>query len=411
MAQEQREDADWLCPEALTAIREVGRSKTMSSSAPDRTPTAQPDSLRVAAVDLPDFLSRVPATNLRLRPAAIVGGSVAKQAVDRGKARPLAGSALAFGSVELLARTAEGIVTCVAALPVLLGALKGEPECHGAVEAALRRLSSPRTAWAGFKFHRPLIMGILNVTPDSFSDGGRFFEPALAVAHGRALLENGADIIDIGGESTRPGAAPVTPDEECARIEPVIRALASAGATISVDTRHAGVMERALAAGARIINDVSALAHPESLAVAAKTKAAIVLMHMQGDPRTMQQAPRYELASLEILEFLEARVAACMHAGVSRTDIVVDPGIGFGKTKAHNLEILARIALFHSLGTGVLLGASRKSFLQDTVDSRLPGSLAVAVHAAQQGVQILRVHDVAETRAAIVLTEALASAL
>ncbi|MGH7714462.1 MAG: dihydropteroate synthase [Vulcanimicrobiaceae bacterium] len=355
-------------------------------------------------------MSRVPVANLRLRPAAIIGGTIAKHAVARGKARPLAGSALAFGSVELLARTADGIVSSVAALPVLLGALKGEPECHDAVEAALQRLSAPRSAWAGFSFRRPLIMGILNVTPDSFSDGGRFLDPARAIAHGRALLESGADIIDVGGDSTRPGAAPAAPDEECARIEPVIRALANAGATISVDTQHPATMERALAAGARIINDIHALAHPGSLAIAAKAGASVVLMHMLGEPQTMQQAPQYKLASLEILEFLEARVAACTRAGISRTNIVVDPGIGFGKTRAHNLEILARIALFHGLGIGVLVGFSRKSFLQGPVDTRLPGSLAVAVHAVERGVQILRVHDVAETRAAVALTEALASA-
>jgi dihydropteroate synthase len=381
-------------------------------SASQLTPNAQLEPVRsLAAIDLPDFLSRVPAVDLCLRPTAILGGTVAKHAVSRGKARPLADSSLAFSSVELLARTAGGVVSSVAALPVLLGALKGEPECRGAVETALQRLSTPRPPWAGFRLNRPLLMGILNVTPDSFSDGGRFFDPARAVAHGRTLLENGADIIDIGGESTRPGAAPIEPDEEYSRIEPVIRALGGAGAVISVDTRHASVMERALAAGARIINDIHALADPESLAVAAKAGAAVVLMHMQGEPRTMQHAPQYELASLEVFEFIQARIAACTRAGIARASIVVDPGIGFGKTQTHNLEILARIALYHGLGTGVLLGASRKSFLQGPADTRLPGSLAVAVHAVQQGVQILRVHDVAETRAAIALTEALANAL
>ncbi|HYL47796.1 MAG TPA: dihydropteroate synthase, partial [Stellaceae bacterium] len=278
------------------------------------------------------------------------------------------------------------------------------------IEDALHQLTQPRPRWAGFALDRPLVMGILNVTPDSFSDGGRFADPAGAIAHGRALIDAGADIVDIGGESTRPGALPVTPDDEFARIEPVIKALAAAGASISVDTRHASVMARALEAGARIINDIAALSHPGAMALAAKMRSPVVLMHMQGEPATMQQAPQYDLASLDIAEFLDARIAGCLGAGIARDAIVVDPGIGFGKTKAHNLEILARIGLLHGLGTGVLVGASRKSFLGGPVETRLAGSLAIAIHAVQQGVQIVRVHDVTETRAAIALTEALATA-
>ncbi|MBU6508138.1 MAG: dihydropteroate synthase [Alphaproteobacteria bacterium] len=289
-------------------------------------------------------------------------------------------------------------------------ALKGEPELRATIDAALHRLTEPRSKWAGFTLDRPLIMGILNVTPDSFSDGGRFADCERAIAHGRALIAAGADIVDVGGESTRPGATPVTPDDEFARIGPVIRALAATGAVISVDTRHASVMARALEAGARIINDVAALSRPGTMALAAKTRAPVALMHMQGEPTTMQRAPRYDLASLDIVDFLEARISACIDAGITREAIVVDPGIGFGKTQAHNFEILARIGLLHGLGTGVLIGASRKSFLGGSVDARLPGSLAVAIHAVQQGVQIVRVHDVAETRAAIAVTEALATA-
>lgn len=383
----------------------------MSPPAPNPVSTAQSTAYGpVVALALPDFLSRTQNAELRLRPTEIVGGTLAALAIERGTARPLAGSRLAFGGVELLARTAKGVASSGAALPALLSALQNQPARRDAVEAALQRIAEPRPAWAGFALDRPLIMGILNVTPDSFSDGGRFLDPARAVAHGRILLANGADIIDVGGESTRPGAAPVTPDEEYARIEPVIRELAAAGATISIDTHHPSVMARALAAGARIINDVSALVDTAARTVAARAKAPVVLMHMQGEPRTMQQAPRYELASLDVFEFLEARIATCTKAGIARSDIVVDPGIGFGKTKAHNLEILARIALFHGFGAGILLGASRKSFLGGTVESRLPGSLAVAVHAVQQGVQILRVHDAAESRAAIAQTEALATA-
>lgn len=361
-------------------------------------------------MDLSTFLSAATVCAPRVRPLATIAGPVAAAAVRSGAAQWLAGSARAFTAVELLSRTKDGAISAATPLPALYHAVKGEPALRRMIENALHRLMEPRPRWAGFALDRPLVMGILNVTPDSFSDGGRFADPARAIVHGRALLDAGADIVDIGGESTRPGATTVTPDEEFARIGPVIKALAAAGTTISVDTRHAIVMARALEAGARIINDIAALSQPGAMALAAKTHAPVVLMHMQGEPATMQQAPRYEFASLDIAEFLEARIAACLDAGIARDAIVVDPGIGFGKTKAHNLEILARVGLLHGLGTGVLVGASRKSFLGGPVETRLAGSLAVAVHAVQQGVQIVRVHDVAETRAAIALTEALAAA-
>ena len=380
---------------------------TRQNNAASVAPSAHGD---YAAMDLTTFLTTATGSPPRVRPVATIAGEVAAAGVRNGTAHWLAGSTRAFSAVELLSRTATGIATTVTPVPALLHALKGEPDLRATMEAALHRLTEPRPNWAGFALDRPLIMGILNVTPDSFSDGGRFADPARAVAHGRALVAAGADIVDIGGESTRPGAAPVTLDEEFARIGPVIQALATAGAVISVDTRHASVMTRALEAGARIINDIAALSQPGAIEVAAKTHAPVVLMHMQGDPSTMQRAPRYDLASLDIVEFLEARIAACIDAGIARGAIVVDPGIGFGKTQAHNLEILARIGLLHDLGTGILVGASRKSFLGGAVDARLAGSLAVAIHAVQQGVQIVRVHDVAETRAAITATEALATA-
>ncbi|MDE2229425.1 MAG: dihydropteroate synthase [Alphaproteobacteria bacterium] len=362
------------------------------------------------AIDLPSLLSGAATGPLWLRPLGIMTGAVARLAVERGVALKLAGTALAFDAVEVVSRAADAIVTTVTPLHALMHAFKGEPALRAKIESALHQLSRPRPNWAGFTLDRPRIMGILNVTPDSFSDGGRFLDPERAIAHGRALVEAGADIIDVGGESTRPGAAPITPEDEIGRIEPVVRALAATGAAISVDTRHPKVMARALEAGGRIINDTSALLHPGSLAVAAKAKAPIVLMHMQGEPATMQHAPQYDLPSLDIIEYLEARIGACIAAGIARDAIVIDPGIGFGKTKAHNLEILAHIALFHALGTGILIGASRKSFLGMEARDRLPGSLAVAIHAVRHGVQILRVHDVAETRAAIALTEALDSA-
>lgn len=275
------------------------------------------------------------------------------------------------------------------------------------VRAILDRLIQPRAPWAGFALDRPLVMGVVNVTPDSFFDGGAFFDSAAAIARGRALLEAGADILDIGGESTRPGADPIGPEEEIGRILAVVRTLAEAGAVLSVDTRHAAVMAAALAAGARIVNDVSALdADPASLDLVARAGAPVVLMHMAGEPRTMQVAPRYRDVALDIFDYLEARLAAGSRAGIPADRVVIDPGIGFGKTLDHNLTLLGRLALFHGLGTGVLVGVSRKSFTAgasrgEAPADRLPGSLAAALGAIGQGVQILRVHDVAETHQAL----------
>lgn len=366
---------------------------------------------------IPVELARLdPATvAFRLRPLGLLQGTAAAAAIARGIALPLAGSAIAFGFVELLARHADDrILSSVAALPELRAwaAAGGTPRVT-AVEERLAELSVPRAPWAGFAFDRPLLMGIVNVTPDSFSGDGTGDDPDAAVAQGRALITAGADILDIGGESTRPGATPVAPEEERQRIEPVIRALAADDAVISVDTRHAATMAAMLACGARIINDVSALADPESRALIARRQAPAVLMHMQGEPATMQQDPRYRLASLDIIEMLEERIALCEAAGISRAQLVIDPGIGFGKRREHNLEILARLGLLHGLGCGVLLGLSRKSLIGGVsgapLAARLPGSLAGALYALGQGVQILRVHDVAETRQAAALARAIAT--
>jgi dihydropteroate synthase len=280
------------------------------------------------------------------------------------------------------------------------------------IEAQLARASEQRCHWAGLPLDRPLIMGIVNATPDSFYRGSGGDANA-AIAHGRAMHEAGADIIDIGAESTRPGAAPVSEEEELRRLEPVVRALAPSGAALSVDTRHAKVMAAALAWGARIINDVSALEGEGSLDIAAKTGAPVIIMHMRGEPGTMQHEPHYVLASLDVADYLAQRIAACEAAGIPRHRIVVDPGIGFGKTIAHNLEILARLALFHSLGCGVLIGVSRKSTIGRLsggapVEERLPGSIAGALQALRQGAQILRVHDVAETKQAVAIWQAIA---
>jgi dihydropteroate synthase len=280
----------------------------------------------------------------------------------------------------------------------------------------LERLSVARAPICGLDLAVPRIMGVVNVTPDSFSDGGLFAGLEAAVAQGRALVEAGADILDIGGESTRPGAAPVPVEEECRRILPVIRALAAV-APVSVDTRNAATMRAALEAGARIVNDVSALRHdPDSAATVAAADAPVVLMHMLGDdPRRMQDAPAYADVALDVARFLAARVAAAEAAGIPRERIALDSGIGFGKTLDHNLALLRRLPLLAGLGCPVLVGASRKTFigrLSGVAEAgrRMPGSLAAALLAAARGAAILRVHDVAETVQALRVARAVAAA-
>ncbi len=277
----------------------------------------------------------------------------------------------------------------------------------------LDRIRKPRAPVAGLAMDRPRIMGIVNVTPDSFSDGGRWLDAGAAIAHGLRLEAEGAEILDIGGESTRPGADPIGVDEELRRVIPVIAALTrQVRVPISIDTRNAEVMRRAADVGAGIINDVAALGYdPNALRVAVETGLPVVLMHAQGDPRTMQVDPRYDDVVLDVYDWLEARIAACEAAGIGRERIVVDPGIGFGKTVGHNLALLSSLSIFHGLGCPVLLGASRKSFIGRLsggapADRRMPGSVAAALLGAVQGVQILRVHDVAATCQALAVWEA-----
>lgn len=270
--------------------------------------------------------------------------------------------------------------------------------------------------YAGLTLDRPHLMGVVNVTPDSFSDGGDFLDPEIAIAHGLALLADGADILDIGGESTRPGSAPVSIDEEIGRTVPVITALAAAGALVSIDTRHAEVMRCGIAAGARIVNDVTALTgDPESLQVCADSGVDVVLMHMQGEPRTMQDNPSYDDAVLDILDYLGTRIRVLEAAGIAREKICVDPGIGFGKNLQHNLSLIAGIDAFHALGVPLLLGVSRKSFIsridrEVAAKDRVAGSIAAAIAGWDRGVQIFRVHDVAETRQALAVWQAIKGA-
>jgi len=255
---------------------------------------------------------------------------------------------------------------------------------------------------------RPLVMGVVNVTPDSFSGGGRFLDAKTAIAHARRLIGEGADLVDVGGESTRPGAAPVSETEELKRILPVVQALREV--PISVDTRRPKVMQVALGAGASMINDIEALTAPGALEAVANSDCAICLMHMQGEPGTMQSDPRYGDVVNEVKDFLAGRVAACEKSGIARERIVADPGFGFGKTVGHNLTLLKRLPEFASLGVPMLAGWSRKSSLgritgRDTGE-RLAGSLAAALLALLGGARILRVHDVKETRDAVLMFEA-----
>ena len=326
---------------------------------------------------------------------------------QHGQARPaealtLAGGWTWFTHVERLERGAAPRVEPASALP---------PDWRD-------RLTAPRASLLGRDWTAPRLMGVLNVTPDSFSDGGAHLALADAVARARAMAGE-VDILDIGGESTRPGARPVPPHEETARVLPVLEALAGEGLPpVSIDTRKAVVAEAALAAGAGMVNDVSALGFDAGMApLLARAGVPLCLMHAQGPPETMQDDPRYDDVLLDVYDALEAQVAAAERTGIARDRIVVDPGIGFGKTGAHNLALLARLSLFHGLGRPVLLGASRKRFI-GTVGggaagpevpggaARAPGSVAVALAAFGQGVQIARVHDTTDTAQALRLWRA-----
>jgi dihydropteroate synthase len=256
-------------------------------------------------------------------------------------------------------------------------------------------------------------MGVVNITPDSFSDGGRHFARADALAQAERLIAAGADILDIGGESTRPGSEPIPADEELRRVMPVIEALVGrTDAVISIDTRKARVMREAAAAGARLVNDVSALSHdPDALETVADLGLPVVLMHTLGDPKTMQENPRYDDVLTDVYAYLDARIAAAETAGIPRSRLVVDPGIGFGKTLRHNLELMAGLALFHGLGVPILLGASRKRWIGTLTDEpvaagRVIGSVAAAIAGAGLGAQIVRVHDVRATRQALAVATA-----
>ncbi|HSG36411.1 MAG TPA: dihydropteroate synthase [Paracoccaceae bacterium] len=283
------------------------------------------------------------------------------------------------------------------------------------IDAATRhRLSALRAPLAGLSLDRPRIMGLLNITPDSFSDGGQVFAVEAALDRARKMAAE-ADILDIGGESTRPGSAAVPEKDEISRVVPVIEAIRAAGITtpISIDTRKASVAAAALDAGADIVNDVAAMTFDSAMAgLVAERGVPVCLMHAQGDPETMQNDPRYDDVVRDVYDWLAERIEAAVSAGISRDNIITDPGIGFGKTLQHNMSLLQNLSIYHGLGCPILLGASRKRFIgtignaPDPLD-RTAGSVAVALHGAAQAVQILRVHDTFETRQALSLQQAI----
>jgi len=273
-----------------------------------------------------------------------------------------------------------------------------------------RRLAVGRRA---LDLTRPRVMGILNVTPDSFSDGGRFLDRDRAIAHARAMLAEGADLIDVGGESTRPGAAPVPEAEEFDRVVPVIEALVADGALVSVDTMKPAVMRAAIAAGASMVNDVRALREAGAIEAVAQSGVAVCLMHMRGTPASMQQAPEYVDVVADVRAFLMARAGVCEAAGIARDRIALDPGFGFGKTQAHNLALLARLDEIVALGYPLLAGLSRKSTLGAITGrpegERVAASVAAALLAVERGASIVRVHDVRETADALAVWRAVNS--
>lgn len=344
-------------------------------------------------------------TRLYLRPVGFVDAPFGHD----GQVLRLAGGLCWFAQVEAIVaedgrRDRQQLVPVerLDAFLTDLGLLEGQGR------AILARLTAPRPALAlgarTLRLDQPQAMAILNVTPDSFSDGGRLdADPTAAADAGSRMLEAGAALLDVGGESTRPGAGPVWEGDEIARVVPVVERLARGGAAVSIDTRKAAVMAAALDAGATLVNDVSALGWDDRAPpLVAARGAPVVLVHHQGEPGTMQKDPRYRDVLLDVYDWLEARIAAAEAAGIPRARILVDPGLGFGKTLRHNLALLNGLSLLHGLGCGLVLGASRKRFIgalsgEAPVEARLGGSVAVALFGAAQGVQLLRVHDAFET--------------
>jgi dihydropteroate synthase len=337
-------------------------------------------------------------TRTLLRPTAFVDSPFGHD----GKVARLAGGLNWFSAVELIQVDGnKRVSTELASVERIEGRFDDDMAAQWKALTATR--SPLKLGERTIRLDQPQVMGIVNATPDSFSDGGQFADAAAAAAAGADMAANGAAIVDVGGESTRPGAKPVWEGDEIERVGPVIRQLAAGGAAVSVDTRKADVITAALEAGARMINDVSALTYDDrSAGVVAAAGVPVVLMHHKGAPETMQDDPRYDDVLVEVYCWLEERIEAAVEAGIARELILVDPGFGFGKNVGHNLEIMNGLALFHSLGCPMVVGASRKRTIgalsgEAPADQRLGGSIAFALKAVEQGAQLLRVHDVPET--------------
>ncbi len=327
------------------------------------------------------------------RPVGLVYGPDARDTIAEGRGASLGGlSDIAYTLIEVSEREGSHVKRRFEA-----GRLPRQTVLPGVLNPA-----------------RPLIMGIVNVTPDSFSDGGCNAEANRAIDNGLRLAKEGADIIDIGGESTRPGSEGVPLAEELRRVIPVIEGLAASGCAVSVDTRKGAVMRAALRAGARIVNDVAALTYePDALRAMAEADCPVIVMHAQGDPKTMQLSPQYDNVALDVYDWLEERIAACVAAGIARERIIADPGIGFGKTFRHNLDVLRQFTLYHGLGVPLLMGLSRKGFIgaltgEKIAGNRILGSVGGAVWSALNGAHILRVHDVKGTVEALAVAGAAA---
>ena len=333
-----------------------------------------------------------------IRPTAFVDSPFGHD----GKVARLAGGLNWFAAVELL-RVEGHRRTSTELVPVEALENRLDEELTLQWETLVAQRAPLQLGDRTIRLDQPQVMAILNVTPDSFSDGGRFQDSAAAVEAGVEAASQGAAILDVGGESTRPGAQPVWAQDEIDRVIPVVQRLAGSGAAVSVDTRKSEVMTAALGAGARLVNDVSALTFdPRSSEVVAAAGVPVVLMHHLGSPETMQKDPRYDDVLVEVYLWLEQRIAAAEAAGIDRSHILVDPGFGFGKTVAHNLELMNGLAMFHSLGCPIVLGASRKRTIgalsgEAPADRRLGGSIAFALKGVEQGAQVIRGHDVPET--------------
>ena len=341
-------------------------------------------------------------TRTLLRPTGFVDSPFGHD----GKVARLAGGLNWFGLVEMI--RVEGTRRIAAEIVPVEGI---EDTFDEEMAVAWARITGPRAPLSmgerTIRLDQPQVMGIINATPDSFSDGGSYADPASAAEAGANMAAQGAAILDVGGESTRPGATTVWETDEIERVVPVIQQLASGGNAVSVDTRKSAVMTAAVGAGAKLVNDVSALTwDPQSMEAISGLGVPVILMHHQGDPQTMQKDPRYDDATVEVYQWLEERIAAAEASGISRDRILVDPGIGFGKTVAHNLELMNSLALLHGLGCPIVVGASRKRMIgalanEAPADQRLAGSLTLALKAVEQGAQIVRVHDVPETMQAL----------